>query len=144
MADVPEPATLLLENPQQNHYLDLFRSTTAFDMQNTNSQLHATAKVDEHNNSSKIVSLAKSYLQIQNNLRVEEARSIENTLTFLMQNTEFESLNAREKALILTRKVCSIREDYTQMQQMIKEHSGLLMSEKTATDGVAAATTNLP
>ena len=75
-----------------------------------------SSQYQEHIESEKIVSLAKSCLQIQNSLRLEEARSIENTLTFLLQNAEFESLSSKERATILTRKVCAIREDYSQMQ----------------------------
>ncbi len=39
-------------------------------------------------------------------------------------------MSAKERASILTRKVCSIRQDYQQMHQMLREHSGLLIGEK--------------
>jgi len=67
---------------------------------------------------------------MQNSLKAEEERSIENTLTYFLQNIEFENMTAKERASILTRKVCSIRQDYQQMYQMLKEHSGLLIGEK--------------
>ena len=37
---------------------------------------------------------------------------------------------AQQRAAILTQKVLSIRNDYVQMQQMVKEHSGILLNEK--------------
>jgi len=78
----------------------------------------------------RVVQLAQNCLKIQNSLRAEEERSIENTLTYFLQSAEFERLSAKERALILTRKVCAIRQDYQQMQMMVKEHSGLLIGER--------------
>ena len=97
---------------EQNYLLDLAQGS---------------AEVGEE---AKIVQLAQNCIKIQDNLRSEEERSIENTLTYFLQNAEFEQLSAKERASILARKVCAIRQDYEQMQLMVREHSGLLLGEK--------------
>ena len=63
--------------------------------------------------STDIVDIAKNCLTIQNNLKQEEERNIENTLIYLLQNREFESMPAQQRAAILTQKVLAIRNDYT-------------------------------
>jgi hypothetical protein len=46
----------------------------------------------------------------------------------LLQSREFEKLDAKDRAALMTKKAMAIRSDYITMQQMVKEHSGMLIN----------------
>ena len=52
-------------------------------------------------------------------LHDQEARSLENSLTYLMLNKEFAKYSPREQVKLLTNKVMSIRFDYRKIEAFI-------------------------
>jgi hypothetical protein len=65
---------------------------------------------------SKIIDLAKNYRTIEKSLILEEERSLENSFIYLLQSREFEQLDAKDRAALMTKKVMAIRSDYITMQ----------------------------
>ena len=65
---------------------------------------------------SKIIDLAKNYRTIEKSLILDEDRSLENSFIYLLQSREFEQLDAKDRATLMTKKVMAIRSDYITMQ----------------------------
>ena len=64
---------------------------------------------------------------MQNNLRAEEQKNVQNSISFWLQNPEFDALSNQERAELLTQKVMAIRNDFTSLQSMVHEQQGFLI-----------------